>query len=875
MSGISSHAQQKEVYITESYESVALASVLRSYKKKHGVRFAYDADLIRDKLVTASFNNTPIQEVVKAIIADESLESSWTDNTCIIKPMRLLTNFAISGTISDEYSGEVLPFANVFLKNTRKGTSTNTDGYFTLTSIPSDTSWIVVNYLGYKPSEFRVKDIGKTYGVQLSLEAHTEVLEEVIIDETSPMVRPQKNIGQMTINPTKLSALPSLGEQDVFRTLQLLPGIGGTDETSSGLVIRNNSPDQNLILFDGISLYHIDHFYGIFSALNSKAIKDVQIFKAGFLPKYGGRSGAIVDITGKSGNTKRKAGSLGINMISSNIVFEAPIGDRVNIFIAGRRSYTDIIETNLYKNLFDNVLKSSQTNANDEEIDLSISPNFFFYDFNSKVSYRPSKKDIVSFSIYQGKDKLDLNTVEDYDGIARFELQEDVNWGNKGYGVKWGRQWNKRYYTNLQMGYSKYFSKLEAANSLAFLPDSLISDNEDDFLEIFKETVSQDNNVTDVTLRWSNEWTANDQHVLTFGTDFNQNRVTLRSSYEGFEYQNDDNSGWQLAGYFQDQVQVTDRLSLLMGLRGMYYNVTQSSFIEPRVNTTYRISDAIRLKAGWGKNNQVINRVIREDVYASNPDFWVLADEEFIPSVSSSSIAAGFTYEKGNFLIDAEVYTRDTEGILEYVPRLTNIQPGSAATNDAYYEGINTAKGLEMLFQKKTGVHSGWISYTWSKSDNEFDELNGGIAFPSQYDQRHELKLVNMIEFGNWELSANWVYGSGKPFTPASGDYEIALLDGTNIDLVSYSDINADRLPAYHRMDVSATYSFDIGNAKAQIGGSILNLYNRGNVKFKKLVPVYFDEENESDRISEIPTYELRDVKLLGFTPNIYFNIQF
>lgn len=867
-----SFAQQKAILITANYEDETLTSVLKSYKKRYGVLFAYDADLIRGKKVTANFDNIPLEEAVQLITSGGSLETEWVEQTCIIKPTMALTNFTISGTISDQYSGEKLPYANVFLKNTKKGTSTNSDGFFTLTSIPTDTSWIIVNYLGYASSQFRVKDIGKTYGINFSLQAEAEVLEEVVIDEISPILRPQRGIGQITINPSKLSSLPNLGEHDVFRTLQLLPGMGGTDETSSGLVIRNSAPDQNLILFDGFSLYHIDHFYGIFSAINSKAIKDIQIYKGGFLSKYGGRAGAIVDITGKSGNSKKHSGSIGVNMISSNVVYEGPISDRINIFLAARRSYTDVIETNLYKNLFDNVIKSSQTNPDNEEVDLSISPDFFFYDFNSKVSYRASDKDIISFSIYQGKDDLNINTTNEYDSIIRFQLTEDIDWGNRGYGVRWGRQWSKRHYTNLQIGYSKYFSSLRMSRSLIFLPNAQL-DVSGDFLEIFSESLTQNNDVSDVTMRFSNEWRVNDKHLLSFGTDFNRNRISLRSTYQEFEFQNDDNSGSQLAAYFQDQIQLSERLSVLIGLRGMNYNVTQKTFLEPRANLTYKITDELGFKAGWGKNNQVINRVIRQDVYASNPDFWVLADDQFVPSVSSSSTAVGFTYERDNFLIDMEVYNRNTDGILEYVPRLTNIQPGTIATNDVYYEGTNTAKGLEVLLQKKTGKHAGWLSYTLSKSENKFQELNRGSLFPSQYDQRHELKLVNMIELGNWELSANWIYGSGKPFTPASGAYTITLLDDTEVSLVNYSDINAARLPSYHRLDVSATYNFKIGNSKAQIGGSILNVYGRENVKFKKLVPVYFDDE--SNRIDEIPSYELRDVKLLGFTPNIYFNIKF
>ena len=847
------YAQQQKILITGSYKDVALVSILNSYKKKYGIEFAYDSDLLKKQSVSGEFNQMPIKEVLQHLLQQRSLTSEWLGEICIIKTIAGSKNFSLTGVILDSESEEPLPYVNVYVAGSKKGVTSSSDGTFTLPNIPTDTSLLMANYLGYRQTRFRVSELNPTSKVKITMQNRPEVLQEIIIKEDSSILQFQNAISQITMKPAKLSILPNLGEQDAFRALQLLPGISGTYETASGLVIRDSPPDQVLVILDGFSLYNLNHFYGLFSAVNSNAIKDIEVSKSGFQPKYGGHVGGIVNITGSSGNKRKNVRKIGVSMISSNIVYEAPLGSRASILLAARRSYTDVLESKLYKNLFDHIAPVTQS---DLSIENTIDPDFYFYDFNGKITYNPSHRDILSMSVYLAKDQLDILSKQVFLGVT-FVNKDDISWGHNGYGLQWVRQWRKKYITNFQIGYSSYSTKLFGHVEGKY--NSGLATERD----VFLETSFQKNNVKDIKIKFNNEWEIASNHSLSYGAEVTKNEVNLSLILSQLDFQNKD-TGVQLATYLQDKIQLSKKFSVLFGARVMYYSGLLSEvFFEPKTTLTYQVNNQIKLKGGWGINNQVISQALSQYVYTNLPSFWILAGT-FNPSISSVNNAIGMSYEKNNFLVDIEFYNRKSKGIIEYVLELSNLNSNGVLTPNRSYIGTNSAYGLEVLLQKKTGIHSWWLSYALKKSENKFKEINRGHSFPSQYDQRHELKIVNLFEVRKWEFSANWIYGSGKPFTLIDKN-----IPGDTSFTFDYQNINRSRLPAYHRFDISATYNFKMGNTKAQVGGSIFNLYNRKNIKHKKFT-IYQDGVTP-----QVEYYELRDVKSLGFTPNIQFNIQF
>ena len=536
------------VLISETFYGVPLVKALKRLKKKYKVRFAYDHKLLTNHKVTQSIDKLPVGEAMTMLLEGTNLRFRADDEGVIILPparqktfpifaeIKIQENFNLKGIIKDSQTGETLPFANIRALDSDVGTTSNVDGFFSLLGVPDESSTIEISYLGYVTEYVDLDAYNVNKPLVINLTSKSEVLDELIVyDEKSEMIDSGDDIGQLSLNPSRLLSLPSLGEVDIFRTLQYLPGISGTDETSAGLVIRGSRPDQNLILFDGFSVYHIDHFFGVFSAFNSNAIKNIQVYKGAFEAKYGGRASSVIDITGKTGNTHQPSYGFGANLISANAVLELPLGDKVSLFMAGRRSHTDVLQTGLYKEIFDRVIIDNRAiinnlRSNDFE---DIEPVFNFYDLNGKLTYRPSSKDVVSLSYYSGRDNLNIDAnrqyaerVEDQFNNLGFlvdvdwQVDDDSNWGNKGFSTRWGRQWNQKFYSNLNVAYSDYSSEQVNSDRLFF---SVPAHEIDTLIRDTRQRIK--NNLSDFSIRLDNQWKIGQRSELAFGTLYTENDI--------------------------------------------------------------------------------------------------------------------------------------------------------------------------------------------------------------------------------------------------------------------------------------------------------------------------------------------------------------
>ena len=777
------------------------------------------------------------------------------------------------GKVIDKASGETLPFATIQIKGTTQGTTANGDGFFTLFT-DQETLTLVVHFVGYRSQEIEI-DGGEMTVVEL--EQQDQLLEEIIVEAMAldnPVINVNENISQVAMSPEAIKTLPSIGEQDIFRALQLLPGVSGTNEASSGLYVRGGTPDQNLILLDGFTVYHVDHFYGFFSAFNPNAIKDVQLYKGGFEAKYGGRLSSVMELTGKTGNSNKLSFGAGMGAISANAYIEIPIGNKLNIFLAGRRSYTDVIESGVYNDIFD--LYNDQSNSTVQTSNVpqggrngggrgvqenATEPSFFFYDLNGKLSFRPTNKDVISLSFYNGKDDLDNsrmteNAFENRNGetiTLRNNVADLLQWGNVGSSIRWARQWNPNYYSNLVLGYSNYFSDRDRLSNIEI-------ERSDTLVNRVVGSV-ETNDLYDYSLSFKNEYKLNSSHTLGFGVQATYNDI-------GYNFQLNDtinlidesNTGLLNSFYLQDTWTINDRITITGGLRSNYYDVTEKSYFEPRASGSLKLTNRLRLKAAWGHYYQFVNRIIREDVTQGSRDFWLLADDVNSPVSFAKHYIAGASYETDNWLLDLEVFEKDLDGISEFSLRFQ----GARATDGQesfFFEGTGIARGLELLFQKKVGFYKGWLSYTLSEV---VYDLPGISDFPyyALHDSRHEINLVQTYEWKKWVLGATWVYGTGKPYTAPYGEYEITTLDGTSYEYISVGAKNAFRLPDYHRLDLSVNYNFKLGSGKGTLGLSVFNVYNQENIWYKEFLV-------EEEEVIET------DVQLIGFTPNLNLSIKF
>lgn len=793
----------------------------------------------------------------------------------------------ISGTVQDASSGETLPYASVLVEGTTRGAATNVDGYFVLVGVPADSLVLLVSFLGYNPARVPIDTRTQSEPLLIELEPVAAAFFDdiVVTAERYQMMKAAEGVSKVTVSPKDLAVLPTAGEVDIFRSLQLLPGISGTNEGSAGLFVRGGTPDQNLVLLDGMTVYHVDHFYGFFSAFNADAIKDAQVYKGGFPAQYGGRTSSVVDLTGRTGGNTW-GGAASINLLSASATAEIPLGSRSSVLLSARRSYTDILQTGLYNNIYETITGEDitpeeqggfgppQGNPLDPE-NQSVSPNFYFYDLNAKVTYRPTNKDVLALSFYNGQDHLDKSRDlfggrgGAFGGDAAQNIESDLtdltDWGNVGVSGKWSRQWHPRFYSNALVAYSRYFSDY-ARNAFVERRDA----DTDSVTFSNRFGTLEDNAVDDVTLRLDNEWQITSRRKVDFGIQYTASDIQYDFVRDDtLSILNRDQRAEQLAGYVQSSGRLLPRwlpnVTLTRGMRVAYYDQVGEVYLEPRLALSVGITDQLTLKGAYGKFNQFVARVVNENVTEGARDFWLLADGEDVGVQKATHYVAGLSYETGSWLFDAEAYYKDLSGLTEFSLRF---RPNRAEinTDELFFTGDGIARGLEFLVQKKTGSHTGWLSYTLAEVEHTFDDLNEGDPFPALQDQTHELKLVNSFELSpEWMFSFTWTFASGKPYTAPESTYNIDLLDGTQQSYTRVSSKNGNRLPAYHRFDTSLHYRFPIGydgEATGDIGLSIFNLYNRSNVWYKE-----YD-------LSESPV-GVTDYNFLGFTPNLSFRIDF
>ena len=768
----------------------------------------------------------------------------------------------VTGIVRDSLNNETLPNAAVLLLGERHRTLTDEFGRFTLVDVPAGEYTLRVEYLGYLPLEVEIA-ANSVLPLSILMTPDAFELEGVTVETSTDIIQPTDQISVINLSPRKLATLPSLGETDVFRTLQLLPGVSGTNDATSGLFIRGGTPDENLVLLDGMTVYHVDHFFGVFSAFNADAIKDIRLFKGGFPAQYGGRTSSVVDMIGKAGDNQKFNMSGGMNLLSARAVTEVPLGGKGSWLVSARRSYTDVIRTGLYNSIF-NTLEGEQ----EEEAQpprrggrgggpggrgfgnfqqQAIQPDFFFYDLNSKLSYSPTDSDVVALSVYAGEDRLDESSlgreITTTNGQTRLtpDRVDLSDWGNRGASGRWSRAWGSRFTSDVLVAYSEYFS--EAALDVA---STRLSRG-------FRE----DNEVTDFTVRLDNTWRPIQESDIGFGFQLTDTDV----AYSFQRLQGDSvRGGLDLGGagvlqsaYAQHRWQPSDRFDVTLGVRASSYDRTEKLYWEPRTSAHFRISEQVRLKGAWGRYYQFVKRIENEDVLEGSRDFWVLAGERLDPLFAEHRIL-GVSWEDDQYLFDVEAYQKDLNGVSQFSTR-SRRRPGQAL-RDLFFSGRGDARGIELLAQKKRGRLTGWIGYTLADVDYQLEGFNDGNPFPASHDQQHEFKAVTSYQAGLWTLSGTWVYGSGRPYTMPEAQYPIELLDGRMLSYIHVGEKNSQRLPAYHRLDVAATRRFESDRFFYELNLSLFNAYGRNNIWYRQ-----FD-------LDELPMI-VTDVKTLGFTPSI------
>jgi|WetSurMetagenome_2_1015567.scaffolds.fasta_scaffold03721_7 ferric enterobactin receptor len=780
-------------------------------------------------------------------------------------------NYTLTGIVRDQATGEPLPFTNIQIKGTTLGVSSNADGYFTLLKVPTDTSTLIVQYVGYVTTPVFLTPLSPKKNISIEIKPYSQTLKEVRVTayKDDVVFVKRAEVSTIKLTPVKMAQLPSIGERDVMRSFQLMPGVSASNESSSGLYVRGGTPDQNLVLYDGFTVYHVDHLYGFFSAFNSNALKDIQLYKGGFESRFGGRISSVTEITSKEGNQKKINAGADISLLSTNVFAEIPIGNKFTSFIAFRKSYQGI----MYNMIFKKFNKSSTSNAPDigtgpgRKFSQNSQIASYFYDLNGKFTYKPTQKDIISLSLFNGTDKLDNSFSSDIPSFGQANANFSMNsvdltrYGNVGSSLRWSRKWNSKLYGNTIISYSNYYNQRDRSQERTLI-------NTDDISSTSMSGIFEHNDLKDFSIKsdYQLELPASTQVQFgAFATLYNVKYSYAQS--DTVDILNRDGKSVLGGVYLQGRKKFfSDRLQILPGVRVDNFQATGKFYLEPRASATFNLTDRLTVRGATGRYFQFANRVTREDILSGSKEFWIISDGVSIPVTSAIHFIAGISYESDNYTFSTEAYYKKITDLTEYSLRI-NSSPLGVNYNENFFNGYGFSRGIEFLAQKNTGNFTGWVSYTLGEAKNHFDAYSDAY-FPANQDVKHEFKIVGLYKFRRWDFSANWIYASGRPYTAPSGAYTITLLDGTTKDFFTVTDKNGVRLPAYHRFDVSATYKLLMGNREdvkrrelGTVSFSVFNLYNHLNIWYKQFTIV-------DGKIIE------NNINYLGITPNITLSLK-
>ena len=856
-----------EIIINKNYYVTSINQIIKELERNHQLYIDYDFEDIRGIHAPSQHYNMPLNEFLSTIFNGTDLHYKIVEDQIVIRKKGVAidleekvyeskSDFTLTGIVRDKATGEALPYAQLLVQGTKNGTTSNVDGYFSLFHIPSDTSRLLVSYVGYKKRIVLLTPrlVSKPVTIEL-ISTSVQLNDVTVLGEREDLLQMSNEISVATINPKEIATLPILGEKDIFRTFQLLPGVSGSNEGSSGLYVRGGTPDQNLILYDGFTVYHVDHLFGMFSAFNSNAIKDVQLYKGGFESKFGGRISSVMDIVGKSGNEKQFNLGVDIGFLSINGFVETPIGDKLTILLAARRSFQSPLYESIFSSFQEEAQSTTQTvtapNGKGSRTLASTEPSSHFYDLNAKISYKPTEKDIISYSFFNGVDDLDNSRTFDRtfgNNKITGGFNDLTKWGNWGMSTKWSRKWSDKFYSNALVSYSNYFSLRDRTSERTRLVD-------DEYITLKRGTL-EDNNLQDYSIKLDNEYELNENNHLEFGLQANHFDIQYDYTQNDTNViQNRDDIGNLYAIYVQDIWKPFSKFNIKPGMRISYFDVSDKLYFEPRLSLSYKPTARLTLKAAWGHYYQFVQRVIREDISAGSRDFWMLTDGDIVPVGFAEHFIIGTSYETNDFLFDIEAYYKKLSGLTEYTLRYIP-QFGTIDYDAFFYQGDGFAQGIEFLIQKKFGNLTGWVGYTLGEVIYDFP-VYGDTPFPASHDVTHELKLVGTYKLKAWTFSATWIYATGKPYTEPIGGYQIELPDGTTEDFISVGPKNAARYPDYHRLDIAVSRNFKLGDfGIGAVNFSIFNVYNQQNVWYKEF-------EIDDNNLTET------NVTLLGITPNI------
>jgi hypothetical protein len=766
--------------------------------------------------------------------------------------------YTISGFVTDDLSGEKLISARVFDPDRKIGAITNNYGFY---SITTEGGLVALNcsYVGFNPFNAAFT-LTKDTTININLTTEGLEIETVEINDKKDIAE-NTQMSTIDVPIEMLKKIPALmGEVDVIKALQLLPGVQSGNEGSTGFYVRGGGPDQNLILLDGVPVYNVSHLFGFFSVFPADAISNVTLLKGGFPARYGGRLSSVIDISLKDGNMKKFHGEGSVGLIASKLTLEGPIWkDKTSFMISGRRTYLDLLAQPIIK---------AATKGN-------TSAGYYFYDVVGKINHRFNDHNRMYLSFYGGNDKAYVRDKysEDYGGSTYAgETKFKLGWGNTIAALRWNHLFNDKLFANFTATHSTFHFRVGA--------DQKDSETSSGQTTTTRFALNYDSGIRDYNLRTDFDWYASPNHFVRFGGyginhKFTPGVSNIVIQTDGYSLDTALGSSsipsWEMGVYVEDDFKIGSRQKMNLGLHasGFLVDGTFYKSLQPRVAYRLMIDENWAAKASFTSMYQYIHLLTNANVGLPT-DLWVPSTASIKPQQAyQGAVGIARTFKDQGLELSVEGYYKYMTGLVEYKEGAAFLGE-SSDWQTKVVQGNGWAYGSEFFLQKKFGKTTGWIGYTLSWNKRQFDELNNGNVFAFKYDRRHDASFVLVHEFSKKvDCGLTWVYGTGNATTLPLASYQSTQLGASNFSgftgTVDYiSERNGYRLRSYHRLDLSVNLNKDFKKWSRTWSFSVYNAYSRRNPYF-----LYFDNDPQTS------ARQLKQVSLFPVIPSVAYRFKF
>ena len=811
------YSQQIEVVANNA----PLNKILIGLRDKYKLQFSFNDQLLSQYNLTVNRKCASPEDAIQLLIKGLPLTYRMQGEIFLILPERKLTsqrNYLLFGQITEAKSNESLPFS--YLSVNDRIMASDLKGSFSFLSSGDSLFHVKVSHLGYFSLD-TVLVAGVNH--QLNLNPSVIGLREIVIKDKSPDKSTQigNKAGAMKINHQIARYLPGNSDNSIFTLLRLMPGILASSEQSNGLIIWGAYEGHSQILLDGFTIWGLKSFNDDIDAVNPLIAKEIEVFKGGYDVSYGDRVGGIVRISGKSGSTTKPSISLNINNVTMNAMAEVPLWKNSSIIMSFRQTYYDLYNNKKIE-AANNQTGVTTAHMSKPNIDFTVFPDYNYRDANFRFTTRSDKGELFYISLLGGQDhfKYTINQAATRTNLFKINSEDNNQYGGSSF---YGRTWHNGNITNFTTSWSSLESDLSDIQNVVRTNNTVVS----------KRDNLTRNQISEFTGRADNFISISPTHILETGLGFETNDVSLRADSSGLNKTNIKSQVYRVNGYLQDHISLSGEVDVKVGFRADLPLNLNKVYLQPRLSTSIKLSDFVKLNAAWGIYNQFITKSSVVDDLGNYRYFWSACDNKEIPVLKASHWVIGSSYNHSDFTVSLEAYFKHTDGLTRSITLNQRIR-------DLIYKGEGRSYGLDFFVKKDFKGHSAWISYSLSKTEEKFKVLTKNVYQPSPQDQRHEIKGAVLFNFKPFNFSANYVFGSGFPLNTGT------LLNPTYVE------------PDYNRMDVAVNYIFTIGKVSGETGISILNLFNSQNIRYTNFERVPVDQASSLNIYSEAMPFSPR-----------------